>query len=151
MTLQTLSLALDGAAAVTGELERVRRLLAGVLVQHQVDARATYACELVLEEWVTNVWRHGGLHADGGVATGVVAIECEVQPQQVRLQFRDEGIAFDPTTAAEPAPPSGLASARVGGLGLRMMRGVVHHWQYRREHGSNLLTAWIARQGHSPG
>jgi len=151
-----LALVLDGSASVTIELARAQQALAALLSGHAVDARATYACELVVEEWVSNVWRHGdprrapARHTDlprepapGSVAT--VDVRIRVEPQQIRLDFRDHGIAFDPTHATPTAPAAGLATAKVGGLGLRMMRGVIQHWAYERRDNVNLLSIWIQR------
>lgn len=129
-------------AHAPGALDRARRLLDALLVTHAVDARAVYACELVLEEWLTNVWRHGYQGAGGAV----VELTAWVDACAVCLRFTDTAPAFDPLAAPEPERPGSLAAARPGGLGLQMIRQWAQDCRYRRVGGHNELTVWIARQ-----
>lgn len=102
--------------------------------------RTIYAVELVLEEWLSNAFRHGG-------ATQVglqVSVDAE---GDVRLRFEHEGPAFDPT-ALEPAPrPRDLDTAEPGGLGLLLIRQYASGWRYSREGARNLMEIDIAASG----
>jgi anti-sigma regulatory factor (Ser/Thr protein kinase) len=118
-------------------LERVRRQA----VEHLgrcggcAAGPTVYAVELVLEEWLTNVFRHG--------AGTKVAFEMSADGRRVDLRFEDDGRAFDPTTAPERAAPRTLDEAEPGGLGLFFIRRYSRAWRYTREGGRNVLRVEI--------
>jgi serine/threonine-protein kinase RsbW len=124
-----------------GELERVRRALLAYLHPHALDERCVYAVEMVLEEWLTNVVRHG--YGDG--AAGAVDVAAQVAPEDVVLRFADTAPAFDPTSAAPPAFALSLEAAKPGGLGLELIRRSTRSLAYERADGQNVLTAVVPR------
>lgn len=95
----------------------------------------TYAVELVLEEWVTNVFRHG--------AGSEVAVEVTFDGRLVEMRFTDDGRAFDPTVAPERVLPATLDEAEPGGLGLFLIRRYSRRWRYAREAGRNVMLVEI--------
>lgn len=58
----------------------------------------------------------------------------------VTLVIEDDGRPFDPLSAALAPAPASLAEASIGGLGLRLIRGMMDHCEYRRQGGSNFLS-----------
>lgn len=101
------------------------------------SARSVYAVELVLEEWLTNAFRHGGARQvrlragrDGGAG--------------VLLQFEDDGTPFDATTRPQAERPASLDEAEPGGLGLLLIQRYASRWQHSREHERNVMRVWIA-------
>lgn len=94
-----------------------------------------YAVELVLEEWLTNVFRHGG-------GTQVI-MEVACDGQRVALRFSDDGITFDPTRAPEREAPATLDDAEPGGLGLFLIHRYSRRWHYAREAGRNVMQVEI--------
>lgn len=118
-------------------LEAARRQVVGHLAEAGVCAdRATvYAVELVLEEWLTNVFRHGG-----GTE---VTVEVACDGRKVGLRFADDGIAFDPTRTPEREAPATLDEAEPGGLGLLLIRRYSRGWRYAREAGRNVMQVEI--------
>ncbi len=52
----------------------------------------------------------------------------------------DCGVPFDPTHGVEESAASTLASASIGGRGLKMIRGFSDEQFYRREGGKNIFT-----------
>lgn len=99
------------------------------------DRATVYAFELVLEEWLTNVFRHGG-----GTS---VTVELECDGQRMRLRFVDDGRAFNPTEAPERVVPQDLDEAEPGGLGLFLIRRYSRNWSYSREAGLNVMQVEI--------
>jgi serine/threonine-protein kinase RsbW len=95
-----------------------------------------YALRVVLEELLTNVVRYGGVRGEVSIAVDVVA-------DAIAVRIASDGVEFDPTQAAERAAPSNLGSARIGGLGLKMVRSSVRRFTYRREGGRNVVEADI--------
>lgn len=118
-------------------LEGLRRQALGYLARSGgCSGRATiYAVELVLEEWVTNVFRHG--------AGTEVTVEMASDGRRVDLRFFDDGLPFDPTQAPERVAPATLDDAVPGGLGLFLIRRYSRHWRYSREDGRNVMRVEI--------
>ncbi len=114
-------------------LEKVRRQAVEHLgrVGTCAGGPTVYAVELVLEEWLTNVFRHG--------AGTVVALEMRTDGQRVDLRFEDDGRAFDPTEAPARQALRTLDEAEPGGLGLFFIRRYSTKWRYTREAGRNVL------------
>lgn len=94
-----------------------------------------YAVELVLEEWLTNVFRHG--------AGTEVAVELACDGRRVALHFADDGAAFDPAQVPERVAPATLDEAQPGGLGLFLIRRYSRSWRYARESGRNVMQVEI--------
>ncbi len=94
-----------------------------------------YAVELVLEEWLTNVFRHG--------AGTEVAVEMTADGARVDLRFEDDGRAFDPTDSPERVAPASLDEATLGGLGLFLIGRYSRRWSYAREADRNVMQVEI--------
>lgn len=140
------------STALPEALEQSRQRLDALLALAAVDARTLHACELVLEEWLTNVGRHGvpgpapgGSPGAAAAAGPPVTVRVEVYPNRVLLHFSDAGRPFDPVSAPPPPAPTDLAHAEPGGLGLTMIRRAVSGWRYARVDGRNELQAWVDR------
>lgn len=102
-----------------------------------LDPRARFSAELVFEELMANVVRHGAQPGGGTTISVSVALEQD----GVRLTFVDDGAAFDPRSHPDPPPPSDLEHAPVGGRGLMLVRSVSTSLEYERTpEGQNRLT-----------
>lgn len=100
------------------------------------NRRAVYAMELVLEEWLTNVFRHGRCHR--------VELQATLHDAQLTLQFTDDGVPFDPTARPGPDLPANLDEARPGGLGLLFIRHYSKSWRYSRLDEHNVMQVVIS-------
>jgi anti-sigma regulatory factor (Ser/Thr protein kinase) len=125
-----------------GELERVRQTLNRELTHGGVSDRTRYAVEMVVEEWLTNVVRHGYGVGSGGQ----VCIRMSIGESDVELQFDDRAGAFDPRAQAEPVVPASIDEARPGGLGLALIRRYTRRLDHARVGGGNRLTATVPRR-----
>lgn len=102
----------------------------------------TYAIVLGLEEVATNVVRHGG-----GEAGGEIEIEVMSSDDEVRMEVRDGGRAFDPFhEAPEPDLDAGVQERKIGGLGVHFVKVLMDETSYSREGGRNHVTM-IKRRG----
>lgn len=124
----------DFEALAAGQTS-VRDFLAAAGVQQ----RCIEALDVVLEELGGNVVRHAR-PTDGTMALGV-----EVRSDCVLVTVEDSGAAFDPATAPLEAPAASLAEARIGGLGLRLIRRMTQALAYERVDGRNRVTASFQR------
>lgn len=122
-------------------LEPTRLAVLQFLEPWALGARTLFNVELVLEETLLNA----SLHAFEGPGPHAVSLQVQVLPESVVLQFEDEGRAFDPLQAAEPARPTSIAEAKTGGLGLMLVRKLARSVAYRRLDGRNRLKIAVAR------
>jgi len=116
------------------------------LDQTQLDEATRYQVELVFEEIVANILRHG---SPGG-ATLAVRVELDVRDDRVLLTFVDNGVPFDPCSH----PPRVLATAlEAGGLGLGLVRRAASHLDYRRtpQHTNRLVVTVPAARSRAVG
>jgi anti-sigma regulatory factor (Ser/Thr protein kinase) len=105
-----------------------------------VRGPARYNAELVFEEIVSNVIRHG--------RTDEIrfSLACEPGAPAIVLTFEDAGPPFDPLTRPAPTLPKTLEDAPLGGLGLLMVRKASTDLHYERTpDDKNRLTVTIAR------
>lgn len=97
-----------------------------------LPAATRYAVELVFEEIVANVVRHGAPAATAAAPTIEVAVH--VGADSVAMTFEDDGPAFDPCADAPTARThaAALDDDALGGLGLAMVRRAAKSMEYRR-------------------
>lgn len=126
-----------------GGLEKARLQARRFLESHGVDGRAVAAVELVLEEAVTNVLRYGYEITD--VDPHAIEIDLQVDRDEVQLLIVDDARAFDPLVGDGVVLPDSLDEAKVGGLGLLMIRTTASRLRYERRDDHNRLALSIAR------
>ena len=91
-----------------------------------VRGPARHNAELVFEEVVSNVIRHG--HAP----EIAFSLTCEPAAHVIILTFEDAGPPFDPLAQPLLTLPKSLAEAPLGGLGLLLVRKASSRLQYER-------------------
>jgi len=107
--------------------ERAFRQLRTILDRHNLHPEVRYRCELVFEEVVSNIIRHG--YDDDREHR--ICLVLGVHGNNLELLFEDDGVPFDPRRpmAARPAPPPDSDN---GGRGLRLLRSVADRLDYER-------------------
>jgi anti-sigma regulatory factor (Ser/Thr protein kinase) len=122
---------LDGFEDGAGTLRQL-------LDEHGITGRPRYHVELAFEEVAVNIVRHA--HPSGDIEVAV-AFEDGVTV----LTFEDNGPPFDPRRFPPPPVAESLEEARVGGLGLVLVRQIASRLDYERTpHQRNRLTLAIA-------
>lgn len=96
-----------------------------VLNRHALEPRTRYRCELVFEEIVSNIIRHGC--ADD--QEHHISVTVAVIGDRVTLHFEDDGVAFDPRQSVPARESVGSDS---GGRGLALVRSVSERIDYER-------------------
>lgn len=130
----------DGRSGLIG-LEGMRLAALRHLDPHKLPPRCVYAVEIVLEEWLTNVLRHGGLEADALQ----VQIQLQVLPTTVEIRFEDNATPFDPLARPVSERAASLDEALPGGLGLDLIKVLTVNLVYERLDNRNTLVATVAR------
>lgn len=92
--------------------------------------------ELAANEMVTNIISYG-YDAPGSRA---IELRLERAGAAGRLTIEDDARPFDPLAAALPEAPDSLADAGIGGLGIKLVRGMMADCNYRRADGRNVFT-----------
>jgi anti-sigma regulatory factor (Ser/Thr protein kinase) len=90
---------------------------------------------LVAEEVLTNFVKY----AHAGPQDEVIALRLSASTGSVRLEFRDEGIPFNPLAATLPDLTGRPEERGIGGLGVLLFRALVDDATYVREEGVNIL------------
>lgn len=97
-----------------------------------------FGLELSVEEALTNVISYGFAEVTHPPA---IRVEVHRLPEgRVAVDLIDNGVAFDPTTLAEPEAVTSVEEARIGGHGVQLMRHFLESLSYRRDDGENHLT-----------
>lgn len=122
-------------------LAPTQQQLTGFLLAHGIGGRALYACELVLEEILTNIQNHA-FDDPGG---HVIELQVTTDPLGVTLDFVDDGRSFDPLQQPEPAPAGSIESATPGGRGLMLVRRHAQSLSHQRRDGRNHLRVRVSR------
>jgi anti-sigma regulatory factor (Ser/Thr protein kinase) len=120
------------------DLAELKRLAAWIegWARQGVSSDVSFAVQLCLEEAVANVIMYGG------VSDARLKIVIEIERNNTTLVARvvDNGRQFDPTLASPPSMPTSLVEAKIGDLGIHLMRSFASGMHYERRDGCNRLT-----------
>lgn len=108
----------DGLSDAAGRLHRL-------LAAEAVDPTVAFNVEVVFEEVAVNIVRYGRPRSD-------VDVTVALDAAQVSLTFEDDGVPFDPDSIPDPELPLSLDEAKVGGLGLLLVRRFATTVRYER-------------------
>lgn len=100
----------------------------------------SFDIQVCLEEAIANIVLHGFK----GEAGHPIVVNLAVAAEEVRVQVRDSGPPFDPRRVSELTPSTSLKDARIGGMGIRLIRGLALHFDYERLDGANQLSLIFA-------
>jgi serine/threonine-protein kinase RsbW len=93
-----------------------------------VRGRPRHHAELVFEEVVSNIIRHGT--SDGGVHQ--IEVSLARAGDVLVLTFDDDGVLFNPLEREDPVLPSSIDEATLGGLGVLLVRKSATRLHYER-------------------
>ena len=108
-----------------------------------LDARATYAVQMAVDEACTNIIEY----AYGGEGQGDIECACRIDDDSLTVILHDHGRPFDPDCVPDPDLKACLEDRKVGGLGLYFMRQLMDkvHFDFTPDSG-NVLTL-VKRKG----
>ena len=113
----------------TDELRRLSEQAEAFARRHRLRPEAVDAMLLALEEAVTNVL----LYAFDGVPPEKreVSVRLRMTAAALMVTILDNGVAFDPTRA-HPRAAAEDGEERLGGWGIRLIRGLIDEVRYQR-------------------
>lgn len=145
--MQARRIEIDFPATHDGFADAFARLR-NALDAEQLDAAPRYNAELVFEEIVANIVKHGSVNG----RDPDVRVTLEPTADSIVLTFDDDGGPFDPRGHPDPVRPKSLETAKVGGFGLMLVRRAASSLDYlRTAEGHNRLTVRLSRTGRGGG
>ncbi|MGD0906774.1 MAG: ATP-binding protein [Candidatus Acidiferrales bacterium] len=104
--------------------------------EHAISASTQFAMNLCLEEVLSNIIRHGY----GNNGDRVISVRyAPSQNNSVLLVIDDEAPHFNPLAAEETPVEETLDGTRIGGLGIRLVRGFAESLKYEPTAAGNRL------------
>lgn len=124
-------------AATVENIETVTNFVNGHLETLECPMKAQMQINIAIDELFGNI-AHYAYHPEVGEAT--VRVEVIQDPLSVVITFIDNGIPYDPLTAADPDTTLSAEERSIGGLGIYMVKKSMDEIAYRYENGSNILS-----------
>lgn len=115
-----------------GAVGRLNDSLDRTLRPH-VPERALRALQVALDELLTNVIMHAR------EASGPIEIEILRSRDAVETTISYVAAEFDPTVSQGGKRSASIADARIGGLGIELVRALMDEFRYARDAGRNVV------------
>ncbi|MCC5790870.1 MAG: ATP-binding protein [Opitutales bacterium] len=103
--------------------------------QEVLPKAVTGTLNLALDELFTNIVQHG--YAPG--EKGQISLQLTRKGDAVEAILQDHAPAYNPFDAPEPDRHSPVESRPIGGLGVHLVKELMDHWEYRRDHHQNTV------------
>ena len=110
-------------------VEAVRKGLSPRLEQEGLSARELNRVEVVLEELLANVARHGN---PGAGVQNQVCVTAKRTDSGLLIIIEDDATPFDPTKVAPPVVARSIDEAEPGGWGVALVRKFATRFDYER-------------------
>ena len=124
--------------ATLDHLEEAESLIRAELEQRLCPVSVISKVEVALEELFVNVCRYA--YADQKEPGQVqVSYTYGANPSAITIELRDQGIPFDPIKKEDPTKPSNAQEAKIGGLGIFMVKKSMDDFFYMRDRDSNVV------------
>ena len=101
-----------------------------------LDKGASQAAELVLDELLSNIMRHGHT-ADGGQR---ITLDLDVCEGSLHIRISDGGIPFNPFDRPPPNLDLPIDQREPGGLGIHLVRHFMDDYSYCYQDKRNVVT-----------
>jgi serine/threonine-protein kinase RsbW len=126
------------------ELERLAVWIEG-WAKRDLSPELSFAVQVCLEEAIANIIMYSAT-IDGRLE---ITVEVEREDQTLVARIEDNGSAFDPTQVPRPPVPASLVEAKVGNLGIHLMRSFASGMHYERRDSRNRLTMQFVEERHA--
>lgn len=143
--MQKVSTTGSGRLILRSSLDELQRLTAWVehiASEAALTAEQAFALQLCLEEAVANIVMYGGAAVDAPIA-----VEVSQAGGDLTVAIEDSARPFDPTQVPPREKPASLDQARVGALGVHLIRHYSSQMRYERRNGRNCLMLTFNRAG----
>lgn len=100
-----------------------------------------FSMRLVVEEIVTNIVSYA--YEDNSNGKAWLEFCMERNAERIKIEFRDSGREFNPLDIPTPDIQGNLASRKIGGLGIFLVKELCSDVKYIRKDGMNILKLFI--------
>lgn len=124
-------------AATRENLQTVLDFVHAELDKGSCPVKIRMQLDLVVEEVFVNIANYA--YGDG---KGPATVSCAVLEDKpgIRLQFIDQGMAFNPLAHRDPDTTLPAADRQIGGLGILLVKKLMDKLTYMRAEAGNILT-----------
>lgn len=123
---------------ITNQVSEVRRMsdwLKAAFGRLGLPEELLFKFDLCANEAVTNIISYA--FPENGAHT--ISLQLSFSNSVARLEIEDDGIPFNPLDAPEHIHPPSLEAAKIGGLGIDLIRRFMDECNYIRHNGKNIL------------
>lgn len=115
--------------------KRVIHRLENFMIDHAISFSIINKILMCVDEIVTNIVTHAYKDKD----EHTVYLESKVDNGNITIEFRDDGVVFDPTKQTGPDTTLSIEERDIGGLGLHLVKKLMDKMEYEREGDYNVL------------
>lgn len=123
------------------ELIKLKEWLNRICDSHEISDKTRFSLELVLEEAVTNVFNY----AFDKTEEHQFSLELNLSESDISIILQDNGIAFNPLQQQEPLQANSIEDAKIGGMGIHLIKSYTKLVDYFRKEGTNNLLMVLDR------
>lgn len=118
-----------------GEIGRMSQEIESWCQKQAFPQEVEFQIDLVLDELVSNVIRHG-LKDD---QEHIILVNLAREDHDLMLEVEDDGMPFNPLNNPPPDITKPIEERRIGGLGIHLVRQIMDTLEYHRRGGKNHL------------
>ena len=120
-------------------LDSVLDFIHSQIENSNADTKLLMQIDLAVEEIFVNIAHYAYQPGSGDIKVICQAAENEGSPE-VRIEFSDEGIAFDPLAKEDPDVTLSVEERGIGGLGIFLVKKYMDFVSYERNGNVNVFT-----------
>jgi anti-sigma regulatory factor (Ser/Thr protein kinase) len=121
--------------AISENLDTALNFVNAELEKMECPPKTQMQIDVVIEEIFVNI-----VHYAYNPETGFAVIRIRTGPNEIRLEFEDRGVPYNPLEKDDPDISVPAKDRPIGGLGVFMVKKIMDTVEYRYEGGSNLLS-----------
>lgn len=123
--------------ALVSNLDQVLAFVDGQLETMDCSMKAQMQIDVAVEEIYVNIANYAYAPGNG---KAYISVCPNPETASVTIEFRDNGVPFDPLAKADPDVTLSAEERKIGGLGIYMVKKSMDAMEYSRKDGQNILT-----------
>ena len=123
--------------ALVSNLDQVLAFVDGQLETMDCSMKAQMQIDVAVEEIYVNIANYAYAPETG---KAYISVQPDPDNASVTIEFRDNGIPFDPLAKADPDVTLSAEERNIGGLGIYMVKKSMDALEYSRKDGQNIMT-----------
>ena len=118
------------------EIGKLNNFVENICTQQNLPPELIMDLKLAIEEVVANTINYGF----DKIEDAKISVSLKFKPNEVLIEIKDNGKAFDPTISSEVNIDAALEERTIGGLGLFLVKQLTDSISYRRVDNLNILS-----------